>query len=41
VAMLFCQLGRDHSLREICQGLAASGLNPFILPAKARIWLRI
>lgn len=24
VAMLFCQLGRAHSLREICQGLAAS-----------------
>jgi Transposase DDE domain/Domain of unknown function (DUF4372) len=23
VAMLFCQLGRAHSLREICQGLAA------------------
>jgi hypothetical protein len=22
--MLFCQLGRAHSLREICQGLAAS-----------------
>jgi hypothetical protein len=22
VAMLFCQLGRAHSLREICQGLA-------------------
>lgn len=24
VAMLFCQLGRAHSLREICNGLAAS-----------------
>ncbi len=24
IAMLFCQLGRAHSLREICQGLAAS-----------------
>lgn len=24
VAMLFCQLGRTHSLREICNGLAAS-----------------
>jgi len=24
VAVLFCQLGRAHSLREICQGLAAS-----------------
>jgi hypothetical protein len=24
VAMLFCQLGRAHSLREICHGLAAS-----------------
>ena len=24
VAMLFCQLGRAHSLREICSGLAAS-----------------
>src|SRR5260370_39572541 len=24
VAMLFCQLGRAHSLREICQALAAS-----------------
>src|SRR6516162_6478005 len=24
VAMLFCQLGRAYSLREICQGLAAS-----------------
>jgi hypothetical protein len=23
VAMLFCQLGRAHSLREICQGLAS------------------
>src|SRR4051794_16562998 len=23
VSMLFCQLGRAHSLREICQGLAA------------------
>ena len=23
VAMLFCQLGKAHSLREICQGLAA------------------
>lgn len=23
VAMLFCQLARAHSLREICQGLAA------------------
>jgi Domain of unknown function (DUF4372) len=22
--MVFCQLGRAHSLREICQGLAAS-----------------
>jgi hypothetical protein len=25
VAMLFCQLGRAHSLREICQGLASEG----------------
>lgn len=24
IAMMFCQLGRAHSLREICQGLAAS-----------------
>jgi hypothetical protein len=24
VAMLFCHLGKAHSLREICQGLAAS-----------------
>jgi hypothetical protein len=24
IAMVFCQLGRAHSLREICQGLAAS-----------------
>jgi hypothetical protein len=24
IAMLFCQLGRAHSLREITQGLAAS-----------------
>src|SRR6202165_317399 len=24
VAMVFCQLGRAHSLREICNGLAAS-----------------
>jgi hypothetical protein len=24
MAMLFCKLGRAHSLREICQGLAAS-----------------
>ena len=24
VAMLFCQLGQAHSLREICGGLAAT-----------------
>jgi hypothetical protein len=28
VAMLFCQLGRAHSLREICQGLAARTAGP-------------
>ena len=31
VAMLFCQLGRAHSLREICGGLASCEGNCIIL----------
>ncbi len=38
VAMLFCQLGQAHSLREICGGLASCfGNPPLIRPGAAAI----
>src|SRR3989442_4820117 len=35
VAMLFCQLGRAHSLREICGGISSFGGSHAALPIQA------